>query len=118
MFGTITVFDDELTEGYESGSNLIGKAQGFYLASSIEDGHTNSQCVLFTAMFKSGNYIDSLSLFGVHRPGVSESQLAIMGGTVKYVKAKGYAKVKNVQLNNEQVTYGGKTLLEFSDLCY
>ncbi|KAL8257654.1 hypothetical protein R6Q59_029695 [Mikania micrantha] len=114
MFGTIMVFDDELTEGYESGSNLIGKAQGFYVASSIEDGHTNSQCVLFTAMFKSGNYIDSLSFFGVHRTGVSESQLAIMGGTGKYVKAKGYAKVKNVQLNNEQVSYGGETVLEFS----
>ncbi|KAM0010037.1 putative dirigent protein [Helianthus debilis subsp. tardiflorus] len=109
MFGTITVFDNELTEGYESGSNLIGKAQGFYVASSI-DG--NSQCVLFTAMFKSGNYVNSLSFFGVHRTGVSESQLAIVGGTGKYVNAKGYAKVTNVGLNDEQVTYGGETLLE------
>ncbi|XVF05575.1 hypothetical protein REPUB_Repub05bG0184400 [Reevesia pubescens] len=37
MFGTLTVIDDELTEGHELGSGLIGKAQGFYVASSVDD---------------------------------------------------------------------------------
>ncbi|KAI3734822.1 hypothetical protein L6452_14301 [Arctium lappa] len=110
MFGTIMVLDDELTEGHEPGSNLIGKAQGFYVFSSI-DG--NSQSIAFTAMFKSGNYIDSLSFFGVHRSGVSESRLAIMGGTGKYVNAKGYAKVKTMLSSDHQVTYGRETVLEF-----
>ncbi|KAL8191653.1 hypothetical protein R6Q57_028384 [Mikania cordata] len=37
MFGTLTVIDDELTEGHELGSGLIGKAQGFYVSSSIDE---------------------------------------------------------------------------------
>ncbi|VVA29782.1 PREDICTED: dirigent [Prunus dulcis] len=61
MFGTLTVFDDELTEGHELGSGLLGKAQGFYVASS-EDG--SSQTIAFTAMFQSGGYADSLTFFG------------------------------------------------------
>ncbi|KAL0370029.1 UNVERIFIED_CONTAM: Dirigent protein 10 [Sesamum angustifolium] len=76
MFGTMTVFDDELTEGHELGSGLVGKAQGFYISSS-EDG--TSQTMAFTVMFTSGSYADSLSFFGVHRTAVSESHLAVMG---------------------------------------
>ncbi|KAM3303444.1 hypothetical protein P3S67_014474 [Capsicum chacoense] len=64
LFGTMTVFDDELTEGHELNSGLVGKAQGFYIASS-EDG--TSQTMAFTVMLHSGSYSDSLSLFGVHR---------------------------------------------------
>ncbi|GLT67114.1 hypothetical protein SLA2020_394440 [Shorea laevis] len=51
MFGTLTVIDDELTEGHELGSGLVGKAQGFCVASSV-DG--TSQTLAFTAMFESG----------------------------------------------------------------
>ncbi|KAF8010679.1 hypothetical protein BT93_J1358 [Corymbia citriodora subsp. variegata] len=111
MFGTLTVFDDELTEGHELGSGLVGKAQGFYVASS-EDG--NSQTVAFTAMFESGGYIDSLSFFGVHRTAVSQSQLAIMGGTGKYVNARGYATVKSFPASNQHDTDGMETVLEFT----
>jgi hypothetical protein len=112
MFGTMTVFDDELTEGQELRSGLVGKAQGFYVVSS-EDG--TSQTMAFTAMFESGNYADSLSFFGVHRTGVSESQLAIMGGTGKFVNAKGFATVKTFSDTNQQhETDGVETLLEFT----
>ncbi|XP_010253352.1 PREDICTED: dirigent protein 25 [Nelumbo nucifera] len=111
MFGTMTVIDDELTEGHELGSGLVGKAQGFYVASS-EDG--TSQTMAFIAMFQSGNYADSLSFFGVHRTAVSESQLAVMGGTGKYVNAKGYATVKTIPSVNHHETDGAETLLEFT----
>ncbi|CAK7325608.1 unnamed protein product [Dovyalis caffra] len=111
MFGTITVIDDELTEGHDLGSGFIGKAQGFYVASSV-DG--NSQTMAFTAMFRSGHYADSLSFFGVHRTGVSESQLAIMGGTGKYVNAQGFAIVKTIPSVNQHTTDGVETLLEFA----
>ncbi|XP_057955721.1 dirigent protein 25 [Malania oleifera] len=77
MFGTMTVIDDELTEGHELGSRLVGKAQGFYVASSM-DGSCHTMA--FTAMFQSGNYVNSLNFFGVHQMGISESQLAVMGG--------------------------------------
>ncbi|KAK6935933.1 Dirigent protein [Dillenia turbinata] len=113
MFGTVTVVDDELTEGHELGSALIGKAQGFYVASSV-DG--TSQTMAFTAMFEQGSYADSLSFFGVHRTAVSESQLAIMGGTGKYVNAKGFATVKTIPSAsaNQHNTDGVETLLEFT----
>ncbi|KAK0605149.1 hypothetical protein LWI29_023368 [Acer saccharum] len=111
MFGTLTVIDDELTEGHELGSGLVGKAQGFYVASS-EDG--TSQTMAFTAMFVSGGYADSISFFGVHRTAVSESQFAIMGGTGKYVNAKGFATVKTLPANTQHETDGAETLLQFT----
>ncbi|XP_050367674.1 dirigent protein 25-like [Argentina anserina] len=109
MFGTLTVFDDELTEGHELGSGLLGKAQGFYVASSI-DG--SSQTIAFTAMFESGGYADSLTFFGVHRMAASESHLAVMGGTGKYLNAKGYALVKTMNGVNQQNTDGVDTVLQ------
>jgi hypothetical protein len=110
MFGTITVIDDELTEGHDLRSSFVGKAQGFYVASSL-DG--TSQTMAFTAMFQSGHYADSLSFFGVLRTGVSESQLAIMGGTGKYVNAQGYAIIKIIPSTNQNTTDCVETLLEF-----
>ncbi|KAL8254680.1 hypothetical protein R6Q59_032901 [Mikania micrantha] len=111
MFGTLTVIDDELTEGHELGSGLIGKAQGFYVSSSI-DG--KSQTMAFTVMFMHGSYIDSLSFMGVHRSAVAESQLAVMGGTGKYVNAKGHAVVKTFQGTDQQNNDGSETLLHFT----
>lgn len=110
MFGTMTVIDDELTEGHELRSAFLGKAQGFYVASSV-DG--TSHTMAFTTMFAEGHYVDSLSFFGVHRTAVSESQLAIMGGTGKYVNAKGFAIVKTIPETRQQETDGIETLLEF-----
>ncbi|KAF2555989.1 hypothetical protein F2Q68_00013040 [Brassica cretica] len=115
MFGTMTVMDNELTEGHELGSGLLGKAQGFYVASAV-DG--TSQTMAFTAMFESGGYEDSISFFGVHRTAASESHLGVMGGTGKYVNARGYAIVKtftggigNTQ-QPHQFTDGLETVLE------
>ncbi|KAJ8750884.1 hypothetical protein K2173_016065 [Erythroxylum novogranatense] len=110
MFGTMTVIDDELTEGHELVSGQIGRAQGFYVASSV-DGI--SQTMAFTAMFKEGGYADSISFFGVHHTAVSESHLAIMGGTGKYVNAKGFATVKTFSGINQHNTDGSETLLQF-----
>ncbi|GFP99568.1 dirigent protein 25 [Phtheirospermum japonicum] len=111
MFGTMTVFDDEVTEGHELGSGLVGKAQGFYISSS-EDGV--SQTMAFTVMFTSGSYADSLSLFGVHRTAVAESHLAVVGGTGKYVGAKGFAMVKTFPGTNQHETDGMETLLQIT----
>ncbi|CAA7017707.1 unnamed protein product [Microthlaspi erraticum] len=116
MFGTMTVIDDELTEGHELGSGLLGKAQGYYVASAV-DG--TSQTMAFTAMFESGGYEDSISLFGVHRTAASESHLGVMGGTGKYVNARGFAIVKTFtgssgaqQQQPHQFTDGLETVLQ------
>lgn len=43
---------------------------------------------------------------------LSESQLAIMGGTGKYVNAEGYATVKTIPGANQHNTDGTETLLQ------
>ncbi|GAU45797.1 hypothetical protein TSUD_87000 [Trifolium subterraneum] len=101
-------------EGEELGSGLVGKAQGFYIASSVEG---TSQVMAFTAKFEENGYEDSLSFFGVHRTTqVSQSQLAIIGGTGKYVNANGFAIIKTFPVNNGQQhnTDGLETLLHLT----
>lgn len=112
MFGTMTVFDDELTEGHDLGSGLVGKAQGFYIASSV-DG--TSQVLAFTAKFQENSYVDSLSFFGVHRTQVSESHIAIIGGTGIFLNAQGFAIIKTFPVNPQQHnTDGLQTLLQLT----
>ncbi|KAF8396691.1 hypothetical protein HHK36_018352 [Tetracentron sinense] len=112
MFGTITVIDDELTEGHELGSSVVGKAQGFYLSSSL-DG--SSQTMALTALLHSGDHEeDTLSFFGVHRTAALESQIAIVGGTGKYENAKGYATIQTLHPADQHTTDGVETLLQFS----
>lgn len=110
MFGTITVIDDELTEGHEIGSSVVGRAQGFYLASSL-DG--SSQTMAFTALLHADdhNEEDTLSFFGVHRTAAAESQVAIVGGTGKYENAKGYASIQTLHPTDQHTTDGVETLL-------
>ncbi|XP_068669474.1 dirigent protein 25-like [Aristolochia californica] len=110
LFGTMTVIDDVLTEGHDLGSGVVGKTQGFYVASS-EDG--TSQTMAFTAMFQADHYVDSLTFFGVHRTVTDESHLAVLGGTGKYVNAKGYAIVKTLH-PEQHTTDGVETLLELT----
>ncbi|XP_044509174.1 dirigent protein 9-like [Mangifera indica] len=115
MFGTVTVFDDELTEGQELGSGVVGRAQGFYLASSL-DG--TSQTIALTVLLHSGEhdheYDDSISFFGVHRTASHESQIAVVGGTGKYENAKGYATVETLHQEDQHTTDGVDTIVKFS----
>lgn len=114
LFGSITVFDDELTEGHELGSAVIGAAQGFYLASSL-DG--TSQTMAFSVLMKGGEHHeveDTISFFGVHRMPSMESHVAIVGGTGKYENAKGYAVVKALHGQEDQhITDGEDSILQF-----
>ncbi|XP_074308827.1 dirigent protein 10-like [Silene latifolia] len=110
MFGTMIAIDDELTESHDLGSGMIGRAQGYYVYSSV-DGKT--QTMAFTTMFQEGGYVDSLNFFGVHQTSVSESLVAVMGGTGKYVSAKGFALVKTLPVAQHE-TDGLETVLEFN----
>ncbi|KAK8999400.1 hypothetical protein V6N11_070567 [Hibiscus sabdariffa] len=116
MFGTITVIDDELTETHELGSAVLGRAQGFYLASSL-DG--NSQTIALTVLLHGGEHAhefeDTISFFGVHRTVSPESQIAVVGGTGKYEHAKGYATVETLLHQEDQhITDGVDTILHFN----
>ncbi|KAF3570358.1 hypothetical protein F2Q69_00058464 [Brassica cretica] len=64
-------------------------------------------------------YLDSISFFGVHRTAASESHLGVMGGTGKYVNARGFAIVKTFtgssgtqQQQPHQFTDGLETVLQ------
>ncbi|XP_047331673.1 dirigent protein 24-like [Impatiens glandulifera] len=114
MFGSITVVDNELTEGHELDSAVLGKAQGFYLASSLDGtGHT----LVLTALFHSGEHHeieDTISFFGIHRTGSPESQIAVIGGTGKYEHAKGYATITTLHQQDQHTTDGVETITEFT----
>ncbi|KAG6681566.1 hypothetical protein I3842_13G099800, partial [Carya illinoinensis] len=114
LFGTITVLDDELTKGHELGYPIIGKAQGFHLATSM-DG--SSHTMVFAAVFhnEDHHYYDTISFFGVHRTAAArDSQLAIVGGTGKYTNAKGYAAIQTLHLSDQHITDGVDTILQFN----
>ncbi|KAE8671995.1 hypothetical protein F3Y22_tig00111877pilonHSYRG00319 [Hibiscus syriacus] len=83
MFETIIVVDDELIEAHELGSVVLGRVQGFYLASSL-DG--NSQTIALTVVLHGGEHEieDTISFFGVYRTVSPESQIAVVSGTEKY----------------------------------
>lgn len=109
------MIDDELTEGHELGSGIIGKAQGFYLASSL-DG--TSQTLALTALLHGGEHEhdiqDTISFFGVHRTASHDSHIAVIGGTGKYEHAKGYATVETIHQEDQHTTDGVDTIVKFS----
>jgi len=115
MFGSITVVDNELTEGHELGSAVIGKAQGFYLASSMDGtSHTMAFTVLLHGGENHGDIEDTISFFGVHRTATADSQIAIIGGTGKYENAKGYATVETLPQVDQHTTDGVDTIMHFN----
>ncbi|KAI4351139.1 hypothetical protein L6164_005522 [Bauhinia variegata] len=116
MFGSVTVIDDQLTEGHELDSAVIGRAQGFYLASSL-DG--TSQTIVLTVLVHGQQHHDdgledTISFFGVHRTASPESEISVIGGTGKYENARGYAALETLQKEDQHTTDGVDTLLHFN----
>ncbi|KAK2979789.1 hypothetical protein RJ640_012973 [Escallonia rubra] len=103
-FGTVTAIDVDLVENSFLGSPVIGKASGMYVASS-EDG--SSHMMAMTVTSAGSELKDALRFFGVHRADVSESHIAVIGGTGKYTGANGYATVKTVNVKSD--TLGRET---------
>ncbi|KAL2895999.1 Dirigent protein 9 [Bienertia sinuspersici] len=115
LFGSITVIDDELTESHELGAGVIGRGQGFYLASSL-DGESHTMA--FTAVFHPEDHNheeeDTISFFGVHRTASPISQMAIVGGTGKYENAKGYTTIETLPQQDQHTTDGVDTVAKFT----
>ncbi|KAK4342812.1 hypothetical protein RND71_038628 [Anisodus tanguticus] len=109
MFGSITVVDNEITEGHELGLAVLHRAQGFYLTSS-SDG--TSHTLALAALFHHDHELDhSVSFFGIHRTATATpiSHIAIIGGTGKYENAKGYATTET--LPQDQHTADGVEII-------
>uniref|UniRef100_A0A3Q7GQ66 Dirigent protein n=1 Tax=Solanum lycopersicum TaxID=4081 RepID=A0A3Q7GQ66_SOLLC len=114
MFGSITVVDNELTEGHELGSSVLGRAQGFYLTSS-SDG-TSHTLALTTLFHGEHNHEvdDTISFFGIHRTATPISHIAIIGGTGKYENAKGFATIETLPHVDQHTTDGLETITHFT----
>ena len=113
MFGTVTVIDDQLTDAHDLDSTVVGRAQGFYLASSL-DG--TSQTIVLTILLHSGEHgVDhTISFFGVHRTASPASEIAVIGGTGKYDNARGYAALETLPKVDQHTTDGVDTIMHFS----
>ncbi|KAK4279462.1 hypothetical protein QN277_011243 [Acacia crassicarpa] len=115
MFGSVTVIDDQLTEAHELDSTVIGKAEGFYLASSL-DG--TSQTLVLTIILHSDEQHhgveDTISIFGVHRTASPGSEIAVIGGTGKYENAMGYAVLETLPKVDQHTTDGVDTIMQFN----
>ncbi|KAK8521406.1 hypothetical protein V6N13_077512 [Hibiscus sabdariffa] len=107
-FGTITVIDDIITASPELSSQVIGKAEGIYVASSA-DGTT--QMMAFTAMIEGGEYNDNLNFYGVYKVGSTLSHVSVTSGTGKFKNACGIAEVRPLIAPGQHVTDGVETLL-------
>ncbi|MED6113043.1 Dirigent protein 16 [Stylosanthes scabra] len=110
-FGTITVIDDVLTAQPELGSQVVGRAQGVYVASSA-DG--TRQMMTFTALFEGGEYGDSLNFYGLYKIGSTMSQLTVIGGTGKFKNAGGFAELRALIPPGQVSTDGAETLLRIT----
>ncbi|KAK1415613.1 hypothetical protein QVD17_31396 [Tagetes erecta] len=110
MFGSITVIDNEITEGHELGTGVLGQGQGFYLSSSL-DG--SSHTFALTTLFHGSDHEvdDTISFFGVHRTASEISHIAVIGGTGKYEEAKGYATIETLPQVDEHTTDGVETVV-------
>ncbi|XP_024991990.1 dirigent protein 24-like [Cynara cardunculus var. scolymus] len=110
MFGSITVIDNEITEGHELGTGVLGRGQGFYLSSSL-DG--SSHTFALTTLFHGSDHEveDTISFFGVHRTASEVSHIAVIGGTGKYEEAKGYATIESLPQVDEHTTDGVETIV-------
>ncbi|CAA0814510.1 Dirigent protein 24 [Striga hermonthica] len=113
MFGSITVVDNEITEGHELGTAVLGRAQGFYITSS-SDGTTHT--LVLTVLCHGGEVDDddTVSFFGVHRTATPISHLAIVGGTGKYQNVKGYATIETLPHEDQHTTDGVETITHFT----
>lgn len=113
MFGSVTVVDNEITEGHELGSAVLGKAQGFYFSSS-SDG--TSHTLVLTMLFHGGEHDvdDTVSFFGIHRTGSPVSEIAVIGGTGKYQDARGYATIEALPQHDQHTTDGIETITQFN----
>lgn len=110
-FGTITAIDDMLTSQPELGSQIVGKAQGVYVASAADGSR---QMMAFTALFEGGEYGDSLNFYGLYKIGSTMSQLSVIGGTGKFKNARGFAELRPLIPPGQIATDGAETLLRIT----
>ncbi|XP_015881943.1 dirigent protein 22-like [Ziziphus jujuba] len=93
-FGSTLMIDDALTEGQDSSSKVIGRAQGFYSVASQSD---LAFLMVMTFSFVEGEYRgSSLSILGRNPVLNDVREMPVVGGTGKFRFARGYALAHTV----------------------
>lgn len=88
-FGLIRMIDNQLTQGPESSSKLLGRAQGFYASASQED---ISLLMAQNFAFVEGKYNGStIALMGRNSILNKVRELSVIGGSGLFRFARGYA---------------------------
>ncbi|XAR63511.1 hypothetical protein NMG60_11023469 [Bertholletia excelsa] len=93
-FGTTFMIDDELTEGQERGSKLVGRAQGLY---AVASQGTPSLLMVVNYEFLEGKHNgSSVSVLGRNPVFDDVREMPIVGGTGLFRFARGYALAHTV----------------------
>lgn len=91
-FGSLGAFDDELREGSDAASRLLGRAEGFLVQADLQS--PAALCTLITLVFTDGDYSGS-TLVVDGRADLSEArnvvERAVVGGTGRFRRARGYS---------------------------
>ncbi|KAJ7526559.1 hypothetical protein O6H91_16G012100 [Diphasiastrum complanatum] len=96
LFGQIYVFDDPLTQGFSLTSATFGRAQGIYSFVSQEEIVGS---VSYTVSIRTGKYNGStLNILGAYPYSIPIKKYSIVGGTGKFILARGLLKEKVVNL--------------------
>ncbi|KAJ9132721.1 hypothetical protein P3X46_033558 [Hevea brasiliensis] len=97
LFGLMNVMDDPLTEGPESTSKEVGRAQGFYGSSGQKEmGLLMAMSLVFTTGKFNGS---SLTILGRNPAMEPHRELPIIGGSGVFRLARGFAALKTYYYN-------------------
>ncbi|XP_026385856.1 dirigent protein 2-like [Papaver somniferum] len=93
FFGALVMIDDPLTEGPDINSRLVGRAQGFYgLSGMNEISLIMGMSLVFTANQKFNG--STISVFSQNPVTHTEREFAIVGGTGYFQFARGFISVR------------------------
>ncbi|KAK6120900.1 hypothetical protein DH2020_045357 [Rehmannia glutinosa] len=108
-FGLIAAIDDPLTAGPSPDSEIVGRAQGLFGSTSLEE---ISYHMSFDFVFTSGKYNGStLSVIG-HNPFLHKyRELSIVGGSGFFRLARGTAILRTLTYNSTT----GDAIVEYDD---
>ncbi|XVE51984.1 hypothetical protein DITRI_Ditri02bG0083500 [Diplodiscus trichospermus] len=97
-FGTLAVADDQMTEGPEPTSAIVGRGQGISVAISLDGINTYvSLSLVFTSEAYNGSTIQVLGNSNQFK-GVRE--YSVVSGTGKFRYARGYVTVETFSFDN------------------
>ncbi|XP_057440669.1 pterocarpan synthase 1-like [Lotus japonicus] len=110
-FGSIAVMEDPLTLGPELDSNLIGKAQGFYMTVSQEAELYLELIMGMTFTFMEGEFNGStITIMGRNAISSPIKEMPIIGGTGAFRFARGFVQPKTHRVDY----YKGNVVVEYN----